>query len=119
MVTIAAFALPAWICGALILRPFVDDLGVRWGLAGALGVAVAALAALWGHSFAKSAKSRELDPVDVQGPAPAAGTVSGSTHNEISDGTFHGPVLQSGNISGSDLSQSYSIPEPQKGKGDE
>ena len=62
MVTVAAFAMTTWICGALILPVVMRDPGVRWGVAGACGVAVAALAALWGHSFASAGRSEDTRP---------------------------------------------------------
>lgn len=62
MVTVAAFAMTTWICGALILPVVMRDPGVRWGVAGACGVAVAALAALWGHSFASAGRSEDPFP---------------------------------------------------------
>ena len=43
---IAAFAIPAWLCGTLILRDVLKDPGVRWGVATAVGIVVA-LVALW------------------------------------------------------------------------
>jgi hypothetical protein len=52
LVTVAAFSLSTWICGALVLPPMMKNPAVRWGVAAGLGVAMAALAALWGHSYA-------------------------------------------------------------------
>src|SRR5260221_5827593 len=54
--TIAAFGAASWVCGELILPAVMKNSGIRWGLAGALGVAVAALAAMWGHSFAATGR---------------------------------------------------------------
>jgi len=91
LVTIAAFAVATWICGAFVL-PMHDD-GVRWGIAGGLGVAVAALAALWGHSYATA---EDEQPAAEESTAAPAGT--GRTSNKISGGTFHGPVIQGRDI---------------------
>lgn len=98
LVTVAAFASVTWICGAVVLAAFMGDVGARWGIAGALGVAVAALAALWGHAFA----TREVTPEtgsggDISAALPGSG--SGSHRNVISGGTFHGPVAQGRDIS--------------------
>jgi hypothetical protein len=98
LVTIAAFASVAWICGAVVLATFMKDPGARWGVAGALGVAVAALAALWGHSFASAEVTLQADSgsdscEDVHGPDLQ------NPGNTISGGTFHGPVIQGRNVS--------------------
>ena len=78
----------------------MKDPGIRWVVAGALGVAVAALAALWGHSFAIE-QQPETGPGGNPGAAPkATPTGSGNVHNKISDGTFHGPVIQGRDFSG-------------------
>jgi hypothetical protein len=101
VVTIAAFTLVTWLCGALVLPHMLADPAVRWGISGCLGVAVAALAALWGHSFA--AGGQHAESADNSGPAAATQTrrtLSADTHNEISGGTFHGSVIQVRNISG-------------------
>jgi len=93
LVTIAAFAVATWICGAFVLT--VHDGGVRWGIAGGLGVAVAALAALWGHSYATGSQEKPASPETRAGPSAAGGT-----SNAISGGTFHGPVIQGRDIDG-------------------
>ena len=96
VVTIAAFAAATWVCGAFVLS--MRDGGVRWGIAGGLGVAVAALAALWGHSYATS-DHEQLAAETVQ----AASDGAGKTSNKISGGTFHGPVIQGRDIGTLDL----------------
>jgi hypothetical protein len=65
LVTVASFTAVTWIGGALVLPPMLKDGAVRWGLASALGVALAALAAVWGHGFATGTGSESS-------PAPAA-----------------------------------------------
>jgi len=97
-VTIGAFALVAWVCGAVILTEFMKDPGVRWGVAGAVGVAVAALAALWGQSFATAEGTSKAASCDA-GRTTVPGSESGDTGNIISGGTFHGSVIQGRNIS--------------------
>jgi hypothetical protein len=96
LVTIAAFAAATWICGAFVL-PMRDGV-VRWGIAGALGVAVAALAALWGHSYATA--EHQEPAVEEAHAAPAD---AGRTSNKISGGTFHGLVIQGRDIGTIDL----------------
>jgi hypothetical protein len=91
LVTIAAFAVATWVCGAFVLP--MRDGAVRWGIASGLGVAVAALAALWGHSYATA--EFEQPAAEATQAAPAS---VGSTSNEISGGTFHGTVIQSRDI---------------------
>lgn len=109
LVTIAAFAVATWICGAFVLQ--VRDGGVRWGIAGGLGVAVAALAALWGHSYAtgehEQPEHEEAKPA-AAGKGPASFTISG--------GTFHGPVTQAHDVGTINLpaqgGSSYPLPPP-------
>lgn len=97
-VTIAAFAAATWISGAFVLPAMkMHDAAVRWGIAGGLGVAIAALAALWGHSYATAQPQPEQSPGSASpapaGPAPS-GVSEGETRNEISGGTFQQSVLQ-------------------------
>jgi tetratricopeptide (TPR) repeat protein len=103
VVTIVAFGICTWLCGALALPLVVKDPGVRWSIAAALGVAVAALAALWGNSFAAEqtpAKSQANDAPRSSSPSTDDGP-SGVTRNEISGGAFHGSVIQSRDVQGS------------------
>jgi hypothetical protein len=86
-------------CGALILPALTADTGVRWSIAGGAGVAVAALAALWGHVYA-------VGPRPGAGhDKPAAPAASAREHQEVRNtiggdvsGTvfqgrdFHGPI---------------------------
>lgn len=52
LVTAAAFGLAAWISGAFLLPMVMKSAADRWVVAAGLGVAVAAVAALWGKSWA-------------------------------------------------------------------
>jgi hypothetical protein len=97
-VTIAAFAAVTWICGALVLT--IHDASVKWGIAGGLGVAVAALAALWGHSYA-TGESPHAEPQTESEPGGAAGPNStatpdggGTIRNTIRGGNFWQTVIQ-------------------------
>jgi hypothetical protein len=54
VVTVAAFGVSLWVCGALLLPLWLKSGADRWVVAAGLGVAVAALAALWGVSWAGS-----------------------------------------------------------------
>lgn len=109
LVTIAAFAVATWICGTLVLT--LHDPAIRWGIAGAAGVAVAALAALWGHSYA-TAEHRQ--PAEAPGPVQTPAADSAMTRNTICGGTFHGPVLQGRDFSTANTasSQVSSTPPP-------
>ena len=98
LVTITAFAMATLICGALILPTVMKDPGVRWGVAGALGVAVAALAALWGHSFATAERSTDAAHTTSATAPTTTITRPGTTSNKISGGTFHQPVIQARDI---------------------
>ncbi|MDV9171881.1 hypothetical protein R6V09_17355, partial [Streptomyces sp. W16] len=50
--TAAAFAVPAWLCGAIVLPSLLNDPAIRWSPASALGAVLGSLAVLWGHAFA-------------------------------------------------------------------
>ena len=52
LVTVAAFGMSLWVCGALLLPLWLKSEADRWVVAAGLGVAVAALAALGGASWA-------------------------------------------------------------------
>jgi hypothetical protein len=85
----AAFAVVAWVAGAFVLPLFMSSGADRWVVAAGLGVAVAALAALWGQSWA----STESDTVAAlrKGPATSASggrsiTVSGDIGGIASTG---------------------------------
>jgi hypothetical protein len=99
VVTVAGFALATGVCGALVLPPVMKDPAIRWGMAGGLGVAVAALAALWGHSFATGEHSAPAGSGNGTTPAPGT-TGPGATRNTIRGGTFQGPVIQGRDFSG-------------------
>ena len=85
LVTVTAFGVAAWLAGAWILVPVIASSADRWVVASGLGVAVAALAALWGHSYAT--KEHEAPP------QPAVGD-SGKTAGEggVENNTFIGPT---------------------------
>jgi hypothetical protein len=97
LVTLIAFAVPAWISAAIILPAIIKDPGIRWGIAGSVGVALAGLAALWGHSFATAA----VQPHEATSECDRhATTRSGNVSNEISGGILHGPVMQGRDFTG-------------------
>jgi hypothetical protein len=62
LVTVIAFVTATWAGGALVLPSVMKDPGVRWSVASGLGVAVAALAALWGHGFANTTEAEGSKP---------------------------------------------------------
>lgn len=100
LVTAGAFTVVTWLGGAVLLMPLLKDAGVRWGVAGAAGVAIAALVAMWGQSYATEAPSQsETHGGSATRPAAPA-TGAGSTRNKISGGTFHGPVIQARDVCG-------------------
>lgn len=102
LVTVAAFAVGTWVSGAIVLPGTVKDPAIRWSIAAAFGVAVAALAALWGHSF--STREQASDTPLHHNPGTSAKDAlssSGNTRNKISGGNFHGMVIQGRDISGS------------------
>jgi hypothetical protein len=112
LVTIAVFVVTTWLCGALALPHVLKDPAARWGIAGALGVALAALAALWGHSFAEG-RQRATTTSSSPQSAVSMRTGSGDVHNEIGGGTFHRRVTQSRDIfEGSPNDSAQASPPP-------
>ena len=51
LITALVFGLVTWVAGAFVLERLMKSDADRWVVAAGLGVAVAALAALWGHSW--------------------------------------------------------------------
>jgi hypothetical protein len=118
-VTIAAFTAATWTSGALVLPALkMHDPAIRWGIAGALGVAVAALAALWGHFYAtgeptpRQLESQPSDALHSLPPPASSAPGRGDTHNTISGGTFQRPVIQGRDIGPVDLAQSQPASPP-------
>lgn len=87
LATAAAFAVPAWLCGAVVLPSLLKDDGIRWALASALGAVLAPLAAVWGHGFASRAEGTigQAAP-SVQAAAGGAVAIGGSNQGSISTG---------------------------------
>lgn len=52
LVTTAAFAVTTWLAGSFVLATVLKSRPDRWVVAVGAGAAVAALAGLWGHSWA-------------------------------------------------------------------
>ncbi|MFE7586431.1 hypothetical protein ACFU5Y_33245 [Streptomyces gardneri] len=90
-----SFAAVTSLCGALVLPPMMEDAAIRWGLASAMGAALAALAAAWGHGFATR-------PPQVPAPtppgrsahasAPRSAAVAGDNSGSISTGDAPAPT---------------------------
>ncbi len=62
VVTVAAFGVSLWVCGALLLPLWLKSGADRWVVAAGLGVAVAALAALGCASWAGQSKDSSSGP---------------------------------------------------------
>jgi hypothetical protein len=77
LVTAAAFAVATWVAGEYALSLVMRSAADRWVVAAGLGVAVAALAAMWGQSWA----TRQTD---VEPDATAAGERSIIAGQDIS-----------------------------------
>jgi hypothetical protein len=81
LVTVAAFGVATWASGAL-LSVVMKSEADRWVVAAGLGVAVAALAALWGHSWA--ARDRVASSGGAGRPGGPAAGVGGGAQGERS-----------------------------------
>lgn len=86
-ITVVTFGAVTAVCGALVLPLLLTDGSVRWGIAASLGTAVAALAAIWGQSFATSMPAEP-------GEGKPGGEEPANARNVINGGTFHQPVIQ-------------------------
>jgi hypothetical protein len=84
LVTVAAFGVATWASDALLSLVMTAEAD-RWVVAAGLGVAVAALAALWGHSWAARdrAASSGGDGPPSQPPAVAQGERSVAAGGDI------------------------------------
>jgi hypothetical protein len=91
LVTVAAFSAATWISGAFALPGVLKSGPDRWVVAAGLGVAVAALAALWGHSWATRGREARSGR-GGRGSGPAAGA-RGAARGERS-------IAAGGDISG-------------------
>src|SRR5580692_6614079 len=97
LVTVAAFSAATWASQVILSLAIALDPDVRWGISGSVGVAVAALAALWGYGFA----SGEREATATEHPR--------DVHNQISGDIRGGQVIQARDITGP---VSFGIPGP-------
>ena len=76
VVTMAAFGVSLWVCGALLLPLWLKSEADRWVVAAGLGVAVAALAALGSASWA-GRQSEDSSSGPGERSISAGGDISG------------------------------------------
>jgi hypothetical protein len=109
LVTLAAVAVPTWLCGAVVLPPLLKDGAIRWGLAGTVGLALAALAALGSHSYATGTEKVEgaavLPGHQVQATVPRTVAVGGGNQGTISTGDGTPPPAPAQSIPGTPPAQ--------------
>ncbi|SOE47128.1 hypothetical protein SAMN05446589_0104 [Streptomyces sp. OV198] len=92
LATAAAFAVPAWLCGAVVLPPLLKDPAIRWSLASALGAVLGSLAVLWGHGFATRAPATGTSGRSVQATAERAVAIGGDNQAPVSTGDAPAPA---------------------------
>lgn len=92
LTTAAAFAVPVWLCGAIVLPPLLKDPAIRWSLASALGAVLGSLAVLWGHAFATRAPAGGTAGRTVQASGERAVAVGGDSQALISTGDGRPPA---------------------------
>ncbi|WP_217185797.1 hypothetical protein [Streptomyces sp. AC495_CC817] len=92
-----AFAVPTAVCGLWVLPSVIQDPGTRWAVASALGAAIAALAVLWGQSFASSYTTATVPPppATVIASGERAAAVEGEVEGNITTGNRGGPAMPS------------------------
>ncbi|MFF3617518.1 hypothetical protein [Streptomyces sp. NPDC002580] len=86
LATAAAFAVPAWLCGAIVLAPLLKDPAIRWSLASALGAVLGSLTVLWGHGFATRAPVTGTSGRSVQATAERGVAIGGDNQAPVSTG---------------------------------
>jgi hypothetical protein len=89
LATASAFAVPVWLCGAVVLPSLLKDPAIRWALASALGAALAPLAALWGHGFATQGQG-------TPGQAPPGPSVHATADRTVAIGGNNSGSLSTG-----------------------
>ena len=91
-VTLGVCAVSLWVSGAFILPLWIKSGADRWVIATGIGVAMGALAALWGVGFARRERqgdevvdtSRPLD-VDMEAEASEYGQINQAGRNQTVD----------------------------------
>lgn len=89
LATAAAFAVPVWLCGAVVLPSLLKDAAIRWSLATALGAALASLTVLWGQGFAtrgQGTAGQTPSGPSVQATAGRAVAIGGNNSGPLSTG---------------------------------
>ncbi|WP_169796051.1 hypothetical protein [Streptomyces hirsutus] len=86
LVTAAAFTVPAWLCGAVVLPTLLKDPAIRWSLASVLGAVLGSLAVLWGHGFATRATATGTSGRSAQATGERSVAISGNPAGDISTG---------------------------------
>jgi len=92
LATAAAFSVPTWLCGAVVLPSLLKDLAIRWSLASALGAVLGSLAVLWGHAFATRATATETSSRLVQATADRAVAIGGDNQAPVLTGDAIAPA---------------------------
>ncbi|MFD0167041.1 hypothetical protein ACFVJH_23260 [Streptomyces decoyicus] len=93
LATVVAFAVPVWLCGAVVLPSLLKDPAIRWALASALGTVMASLAAVWGHGFATRAEGTTgRSASSVRATAERAVAIGGNNQGPVSTGDTQMPA---------------------------
>jgi hypothetical protein len=83
VMTLGVFAVSVWVSGAFILPLWIKSGSDRWVIATGVGLAIAALAALWGVSFARHEQQGNAGPTDSPRPAEVTMTGTASEHGRV------------------------------------
>jgi hypothetical protein len=81
--TLGVFSVSLWISGAFILPLWVKSGPDRWVIATGVGVAIAALAALWGVGFARHEQQGNAAPADSPHRSEMEMTSTASEHGRV------------------------------------
>lgn len=81
--TLGVFAVFLWVSGAFILPLWIKSGSDRWVIATGVGLAIGALAALWGVGFAQRERQGNAKPADTPRPSEVDMTAKASEHGRV------------------------------------
>ena len=115
VVTVVAFMVPTVVCGVWLLPTWLKDAPTCWAVASGLGVAVAALAALWGHGFATGDETKQTAADRATASGRQAIAFNGSVTGNVSTGDSAAPCTAPDTPRRNSTPSTASSPRPETG----
>lgn len=81
--TLAVFAVFLWVSGVFILPFWIKSGSDRWVIATGVGLAIGALAALWGVGFARREQQGDREVVDASRPVDVDMEAEASDYGQV------------------------------------